>query len=305
MFALDRSGPHSWLVMDARIYAVNLYLQLGRIVDADGALGDANSLVGAQWGEASFYCQRMLAQRRFLDGYFAEAEALWSKACARAVRAGVAYAEAMRDAQQLFLEVERDGAPALFDKRRLTLCKAQENPRLTQVHVARIAAEAGALDVVRAQLVALGEPSQWTRSVGYVHGLASLAACAAALGDQPRCEQLLPLLSPYREHNALDGLGYYVGSAAHFVALLEHTLGRTDAAREHLRQALAQNRAMGYRAGVVRTLLATGRLEASARNATRARESFEAARKEAEQLGMRGAATDAVKGLAKVVTARS
>jgi DNA-binding winged helix-turn-helix (wHTH) protein/tetratricopeptide (TPR) repeat protein len=305
MFALDRSGPHSWLVMDARIYAVNSYLQLGRIGEADGALRDANSLVGAQWGEASFYCQRMLAQRRFQDGHFAEAEAMWSKACTRAGRAGVAYAEAMRDAQQLFLEVERDGAAAVFDKKRPTLCKAQENPRLTQLHVARIAAEAGALDVVRAQLVTLGEPSQWTRTVGYVHGLSSLAVCAAALADQARCEQLLPLLSPYHEQNALDAMGYYLGSVAHFVGLLELTLGRTDAARTHFAQALAHNRAMGYRAGVVRTLLAIGRLEASTRNTALARESFEAARKDAEQLGMRGMATEALKAIAKVATARS
>jgi tetratricopeptide (TPR) repeat protein len=304
MFALDRSG-HSWLVMDARIYAVNLYLQLGRIGEADGALSDANSLVGAQWGEASFYCQRMLAQRRFQDGHFAEAEAMWSKASTRAGRAGVAYAEPMRDAQQLFLEVERDGAAAVFDKKRPTLCKAQENPRLTEVHVARIAAEAGALDVVRAQLFSLGEPSQWTRTVGYVHGLSSLAVCAAALGDQARCEQLLPLLSPYHEQNALDAMGYYLGSVAHFVGLLELTLGRTDAARIHFEQALAHNRAMGYRAGVVRTLLAIGRLEASTRNGARARESFEAARKEAEQLGMRGLSTEALKAIAKLATARS
>jgi DNA-binding winged helix-turn-helix (wHTH) protein/tetratricopeptide (TPR) repeat protein len=305
MFALDRSGPHSWLVMDARIYAVNLYLQLGRIGEADGALGDANSLVGAQWGEASFYCQRMLAQRRFQDGHFAEAEAMCSMGGAGAGRAGVAYAEAMRDAQQLFLEVERDGAMAVFDKKRPTLCKAQENPRLTQLHVARIAAEAGVLDVVRAQLVSLGEPSQWTRTVGYVHGLASLAVCAAALDDQARCEQLLPLLSPYHEQNALDAMGYYLGSVAHFVGLLELTLGRTDAARIHFEQALAHNRAMGYRAGVVRTLLAIGRLEASTRNTARAHESFEAARKDAEQLGMRGAASEALKAIAKAATARS
>jgi DNA-binding winged helix-turn-helix (wHTH) protein/tetratricopeptide (TPR) repeat protein len=282
MIALGRAGIHNWQTMDVGIWRVNAYLQLGRMAAADAALGELEAELAGRWGEALFYCLRMRALRAFHDGRFAEAEARSQQMLSHGVRAGVSYAEPLYGMQLVSLALEREGAAAV-EKRLRVLAKVPGMPPAVRMGIARVAAEAGALDVVRAELASLGDPGAQVKTIGYLHKLACFAVCAIALDDTARCEQILERLAPYTALNTVDALGHYLGSVAHFTGLLAAALGRVEAARADFAQALAHNRAMGYRPGVVRTLLASARLE----QGERAHELVDEAHTEAHALGMR------------------
>jgi hypothetical protein len=287
MLSLERAGERTWQIMDARIALVAAHLHVGRVAAADAALAQAEASLRGRWGEAAFYCQRMRAQRCFLNGDFELAHARWKDAFDYGARVGVSYAEALYEAHTLSLELEREGAAWVFDRRLRGRSGLRRLPRPQRASLSRIAAEAGELAHVRAELAALGDPSDYTRDGAYLNTLASLAVCAVALSDRPRCEQLYALLAPYPAHNTPDTSGSYLGSVSYFLGLLASALGRSDEALELLERALEHNRAMGYRAGTVRTLLALAEIEQRAGQATSARARRLAARDEARALGMR------------------
>ena len=79
----------------------------------------------------------------------------------------------------------------------------------------------------------------------------------------------------------------------HFLGLLSAALGRSVRAGTHFERALELNQKMGYRAGVVRTLLAQGQLNVRAGRRRPAKDQLERARDLAQELGMRGAVQDA------------
>lgn len=193
----------------------------------------------------------------------------------------------MYEGHALNLELEREGAAWVFDRRVRGRSGLNQLPRAQRANLSRIAAEAGEHAHVRAELAALGDPSDYTRDGAYLNTLASLSVCAVALSDRMRCEQLHALLSPYPAHNTPDASGSYLGSVAHFLGLLASVLGRSDEGLDLLGRALDQNRAMGYRAGTVRTLLALAELEQRVGQSANARARMIAARAEAQGLGMR------------------
>jgi hypothetical protein len=203
----------------------------------------------------------------------------------------------MRNAQMLNLALEREGAKSVWHK--YMSSSGTRGSRAVRAGVARIAAQAGELGFVRTQLSALGNPADYPRDAIWLHTLASLSVCAAAIDDRARCEQLAALLAPYAELNTPDAMGYYLGSVAYFLGLLSAALGKTAQARSYFDRALARNREMNYRAGVVRTWMAIAELERAQRHAVGARSAFEAARAEAQALGMHGAAADADAALAR------
>jgi tetratricopeptide (TPR) repeat protein len=285
--------------MDARMARWNALLQAGRIAEADIALEEtAASLRSGGWGEAAFFCNRMRAQRRFLDGHFEEAEQRWKEVFKQAVRAGISYAELMRGAQQIELELEREGPKAVVEKRLRVMSAMQKIARPVRAGMARIAAQAGELDLVRAHLATLGEPTDFPRDGNYLHGLASLAVCFVALEDKARCEQLLGLLEPYADLNTPDSVGYYIGSVSYFLGLLTGALGKNAKAQAYFERALKHNRAMGYRAGVVRTCMSHAQLAQRVGDADHARQLLQDARTEAHAIGMHSAAADAEAALA-------
>jgi DNA-binding winged helix-turn-helix (wHTH) protein len=298
VLALERTGPRSWQSSDARMAKFTAFTLAGRIADADAALAEAEATIGgAQWAEAMFYRQRMRAQRLFLDGRFDECEQRWRAIYGPAVRAGVSYADMMRNAQMLNLALEREGAKSVWHK--YLSASGTRGSRAARAGIARIAAQAGELGFVRTQLSGLGNPADYPRDAIYLHTLASLSVCAAAIDDRARCEQLAALLAPYAELNTPDAMGYYLGSVAYFLGLLSVALGKTAQARSYFDRALERNREMNYRAGVVRTWLAIAELERSLRHGVGARSAFEAARAEAQALGMHAAAAEADAALAR------
>jgi DNA-binding winged helix-turn-helix (wHTH) protein len=295
MLALDEHGPPSFYRSDALGARFGAHILAGRINDADAALAQmAAGMNERPAPEGQFYLDRLAAQRRFLDGKFDEADRRWKELYGRAVRAGVSYANLFYNTHSVNLILEREGPRAVMDRRLLLGGGSVANLNLSmRANFARVAVESGDVNLARAQLPALGDPSVYPRDGHYLHMLANLAACAAGVGDKPRCEQLLALLSPYAELNTPSPMGYYLGSVAHFLGLLSVALGHTTRAEAHFEHALARNRGMGYRAGVVRTLFVHGQLLAQLGRGDAARELLTASREEARALGMRGAVQDA------------
>src|SRR5947207_93919 len=99
-----------------------------------------------------------------------------------AVRAGVSYADMMRNAQMLNLALEREGAKAVWHK--YLSASGTRGSRANRAGIARIAAQAGELGFVRTQLSALGNPADYPRDAIWLHTLASLSVCAAAIDDR-------------------------------------------------------------------------------------------------------------------------
>jgi hypothetical protein len=268
-------------------------LLAGRIAEADAVLEEMRA--GSRrrhLPEGIFFCERLATQRRFLNGEFERADREWKALHAQAVRAGVSYAGMFYNAHTALLTFEREGPRAMLPR----LLLATRTPTgLTpdmRASFARMLAETGEHELARAQLNAVGDPSCYPRDAHYLNLLALLALAACRVGDKSRCEQLFGLLEPYAEFNTPNALGYYLGSVCHFLGLLSESLGRSVRAGGYFERALERNRTMGYRPGVVRTLLAHGHLATKLGHRSLARELLTRAHADAQALGMRAAAEE-------------
>ena len=293
LLAHDRDNRYSWHTSDAYSSRVLAHTMAGRMREADTAIEQLRSAIGERHvPEATFYCERLAAQRVFLDGHFDDAEKRWTEIRARALRGGLLYAEWFYGTQTANLLLERQGAQAVMARGMGRTPAAMSTPS-TRANLARLAAEAGQRELARGELSALGDPSDYPRDGHYLHLLSNMSICAALLEDHPRCEQLLALLTPYAALNTPSPMGYYNGVVAHFLGVLSAALGKDTQARTHFEHALERNRAIGYRAGVVRTLLAHGRLARQHGPADSAKDLLTRARNEAEALGMIAADAEA------------
>jgi DNA-binding winged helix-turn-helix (wHTH) protein len=292
----DRILHYAGDAMTARHTAL---IQAGRIAESDDVLRLMTAGVESRHlPEGIFFCQRLAAQRCFLDGRFDEADERYQALHARAVRAGVSYADMFYATYRYTVTVEREGARAM--RARTMGGEGATLPGMTlnlRASGARIAAEAGALDAVRGQLSALGDPNGFSRDAHYLNLLANLAVCASAVADKPRCDQLYELLAPYADLNTPSQMGYYLGAVSHFLGLLADSLGRSVRAGGHFERALELNRKMGYRPGVVRTLLAHGKQSMRLGRRAAAKDLLTRAQGEARELGMRGVLEDAESAL--------
>jgi len=298
MQAAAEQAQVAWQGGDALTARYGAHILAGRIAEADAVLHQMTVAISA-WHvpEGTFFCERLAAQRRFLDGHFDEADQRWKTLHAQAVRAGVAYADMFYGVHTFTLNLERQGPTSVIAQLRVGDGMLAGFTPYTRASFARHAAEAGEHELARGQLSALGDPLGFPRDAHYLHLLANLAACASCLGDKPRCEQLHALLAPYAGLNTPSQMGYYMGSVSYFLGLLAVALGRTRAAAEDLERAFAHNQAMGYRAGVARTLLAQARLALASGKETSAQELFAAARDTARALGMGALLRDAEAGI--------
>jgi tetratricopeptide (TPR) repeat protein len=92
------------------------------------------------------------------------------------------------------------------------------------------------------------------RGVMHTIDLAMLSELASWLDDAPACELLYELLVPHRSTYACAFVGTHWGSAARCLGLLATTLGRWDEAESDFEEALATDRAMGFRLWEAQTL---------------------------------------------------
>ena len=253
------------------------------------------------WPEATFFCERLLAQRRFLDGRFDEADQRWKTLHARGgarrrfVRRHVlqrAYASTSRSSARAPKAVRRSA-------RSLAATPLATLTPYTRAGMARIAAEAGELELAREQLSALGDPERLParrplpapagepRGVRQPRSTTSRAASSCS-----RCSRRTPS-STRRARWATTSARSRISSGCSPLAL-----GRDRAQATYFERALELNQAMGYRAGVVRTLLAHARLEKRLGHARVGRELLTRARDEARAAGMNGRARRMRRGAA-------
>jgi DNA-binding winged helix-turn-helix (wHTH) protein len=299
MLAAEQA-QRTWYTGDALGARLSAYTLQGRIAEADAVLAQMQQGISQQhWPEATFFCGRLAAQRRFLDGEFDASERLWKALHAQASRAGVSYADMFYGTFTVTLAIEREGAKAAAARGLLAGGSLMNMTPAMRASFARVSAESGQHEVARTQLSTLGDPSDYPRDGHYLNLLANLSVCASRVDDKARCEQLLSLLTPFAEFNTPSQMGYYLGCVAYFLGLLSEAVGRSVAAGSHFERALLLNRGMGYRAGVVRTLLAHGELSLRLGHRNQARDLLTRARNEAEALGMRGASEDALSALAR------
>ncbi|MDT8449371.1 MAG: AAA family ATPase [Wenzhouxiangellaceae bacterium] len=132
--------------------------------------------------------------------------------------------------------------------------------------------------------------------------LAYLAELAAYLGDLDRARALHDFLRPYDGRNLVVGASVaYLGAAAHYLGMLEATLGRPDEAREHYRKAIEMNRRMGARPWIARSqeALAAVMLDDGG-DAAEAGKLLDSARLTAREIGMGALAARTTAALERV-----
>ena len=117
------------------------------------------------------------------------------------------------------------------------------------------------------------------------------AAVCADLGDRAAADRLYPLLAPYADRIAGNGV-IWLGSVAHFLGVLATTLERFDDAERHLAAAGAVHERLSAPGWLARTRLERARLmiEAAARRRTLTRpgSSCDQVMTTARQLGLVG-----------------
>jgi hypothetical protein len=122
--------------------------------------------------------------------------------------------------------------------------------------------------------------------------IAAELADAGALPDPGIAAAIADRLQPYATHLALQGGIGAMGPVALYLGRVEAVAGRTAAAEEHLRAAVATSDRLGLLPSAARAHLALGRLLADRGDALAGAEA-EAARRIAEEIGMTAVARDA------------
>ncbi len=233
------------------------YRHLGELRKAE-AEAEAMAMVArmtrlpvCNWGTQCF-----AASRGLMEGRYAEAET--------SARECLKFAQRMRgcEADDLFW-------PAMIDTMR-------EQGRLAELEpmAARTVERCPALPAFRAlhalvncglgrkhlaradfELLAAHDFADLPRDNTFLACAAALAQVCAALEDGARAGQLIRLLSPYGDLNAVFGpLGSF-GSMARYLGILAATAGRFDEAENWFRKALAFNARMNARPYVASTLV--------------------------------------------------
>jgi eukaryotic-like serine/threonine-protein kinase len=108
-------------------------------------------------------------------------------------------------------------------------------------------AQAGRLDDARRRFAALAAANfdDIAGSVDRLEPLSYLAELATVLEDRPRAQRIYDLLLPYAGLNAVAGLGWYLGSIAHYLGMLAATLDQPVVARAHFEAAAATHEQLG------------------------------------------------------------
>jgi tetratricopeptide (TPR) repeat protein len=115
------------------------------------------------------------------------------------------------------------------------------------------------------------ELAKLVRDEDFVFATAHLLQCAALLDEVEGCERLYELLLPYADQNVANSSHLFYGSAHYSLGLAAARLGREDDARAHLQRAVDDNRSMGNRSYLARSLAALARVEADAGEREQAR----------------------------------
>jgi DNA-binding winged helix-turn-helix (wHTH) protein/tetratricopeptide (TPR) repeat protein len=245
---LDREGP-TVKSIEAYIARIGAYMYRGE----HAAAGQAVEALGRaarelRLPEAIWYYDLQLANRAFLQGDFASAEAACPDLSKRSARMQLSYGKTFIAALSAGVAIERNGLEvflASFDTSMLS--ELGPNPaRYVRARFIRRSAERGRRDLALIGLDAFAAQGLEAipKDIGYLNTLANMSLAVVLLGELERAEQLYALLSPYPNHNTPDVLLFDEGSASRYLALLAACLGWHERVEAHFERALAMNRSM-------------------------------------------------------------
>jgi DNA-binding winged helix-turn-helix (wHTH) protein len=286
MLALERART-TWMTLEAYSARYAALIYRGDAAGADRAL-EAYGRAARQTrhAEVLWYYDRMVAQRRMLDGDFAGAEAAFEALRARSDRMGLSYGAWMMQMQLQRLSIERHGLKSVAKD--WNYAAIDQAPILLRTQMIRAAAEFGPRDLARAALhgLAASDFADIPKDLAYLEAIVALSFAAVALADRALGERLYAMLAPYPHHNTPNGLLWYQGSVSQVLGLLAALLGDDAGAERHFEDALAMNERTGQRPQVARTRFAYAQFLASRGETERARALNGAARDLAATLGM-------------------
>lgn len=256
-----KSARPTWHSAQAQLMRYHAFLLGNRRAEADAALDEFGALVRRQkLAEPMLWHDRLVAQRAFHQGRFAEAEAAFLEQHARGKRLELAYADLYLGLQMFGLIRERVGLPRDVPALPATPSETWNIPVTAGFRAARLVliTNAGANAEARAEWLALTQHdfAAVPRDLNYLHTLASLSQVAIALADSSNARRLYELLAPYEALGTPTLLSQVLGSVAHYLGALARFLGRGEAAAAHFERALSLHQSMGYAPWVARSQLA-------------------------------------------------
>jgi len=252
------SVPTGWVVAAALGARYSALLHRGDMALADQTCAELGHAAHThQWPAAIWYHERLIAQRRFLDGDFQATATAVTELREQGRRLRVSYASTLVDVLQGLLVLETQG-PALIaqmapeDQIQSGL---ETGPISVRPSIARLSLSLGDRDGAAQVLHTLSANNfaNVPKELGYLHALCNLAVLAIELDDRPRAETLYDLLTPYAHFNTPNVLLYYEGSVSHFLGMLAAYLKRDDLVETHFENALAMNEKLSQRPQLART----------------------------------------------------
>lgn len=289
-FETEHASGYSVEAYSARIGALTYR---GDIAGVDQTLAVLSQVAhNLRLPEMLWYCDRLLLQRKLLDGDYAAVEAEMPVLRRRSKRVGLSYGPFFVDVIERRMARERQGIAASVLNQNLVPARDLKNLEPgVRARITRAVAELGQLDLARESLDSFAAHgfASLPKEIAYLGTLASLGVTAVILKDAPRAEQLYAQLEPYAGFNTPDGLLLYEGSASRFLAQLAICLGRTERVEQHFEDALAMNQRMGQKPMLAITQYQYARwlkVQSAHGAATRSRELASEALRLGESLGL-------------------
>jgi len=247
---LDAKQPFPWSAADAHHTRYLAFLRRGDMEQAQRSLRAMEEVSTSRRSqEGRWSCARLRAQQLLDEGDFDAAERRFSELRDEGRQMGLDYSQAIFALQRVLLARARNGARSFTREETELSRRAAEWGDLPtyQAALGVFRLGRGNWQDARRALVNLSERgfAPVPRNLNYVITLSLLSGIAHGVGDTARAEELYALLSPYGDHNAVDGTAHGAGSASHYLGLLASALDRRPAAIRHLDDAVEHNRQMG------------------------------------------------------------
>jgi predicted ATPase len=222
-------------------------LELGHVDEADAALARATELAEVLRQPAyRWWAHMMQGTRAAMAGDAGEAEARIAEAGAWGRRAHIRTAEMYEEGQLHYLRLDQGRAEeVLTATRRLS----REHPEVPSMRcmLAEACAETGREEEARQEVEAMRDASARLRmNASWSIGMYSLAMACGRLGDADLAARLYTELLPLERYCHVSfRAASATGSIARTLGVLAATVGRSEAAERHLRDAIERNERIG------------------------------------------------------------
>lgn len=249
----ERQPAWAWEALVARYDA---RLRRGEMREADAALDKCAELAERlRHPLLRMEVDRHRAQRALCSGRYAEAERGISETARMATRLQTPFGPFYFMVQMMWLLRDRGLLHAVEGEGERFVARHPWAEATSRAAVGVFHHERGEPAAARACLMFYARErfENVLHGEDYVAVSAQLAELCAALGEREHAATVHAMLEPYADQNVVNGPLLYLGSAAHFLGLLDAVLGRDADARARFETALATNERWGAMPALVRT----------------------------------------------------